>query len=809
MKSYVSAVFVSVCLIPILFLTSCAGILATKDSAPASTLVLAPTSLSFGPQPVGTTSAAQIITLQNSGTTPITVQSLATTSGQFSLQSPPALPLSLPPGGQASVRISFSPTASTSFTGTLKVSALGWSTPYSAALSGSGQTASNGGGVLTIATASLKAGTVGQSYSTQLQSTGGQAPYTWQVATGALPPGITLDPSTGQLSGTPSSAGTFTLTVKVSDSTQPTPLTASVTLNLVVSSTSLDAYGGNTQLPCSTGAAPHFYTAKVNGRWTLCTPAGNSFWLKSVYHADASDSGADYQGITENGVACTPGVPASASSPCSVIVQKYGDNNIKWGPQTIRRLKSWGFNALAEYASAYVLPVTTNSAWSTTDHSNPEKMPFTGLFWPAHYSRLTNSYAQPVKDLIAPMKASTFTGYRHPSADFWDPNFATYVQANLADPTNPVYQWTHSPHSDFLIGLNVDDTDELLGLGAGPDFPTLSNGNLDSGTGRQEPHLGWMILVTPPTQASGVDANGRAISYQDTKVYSKLALGNWLSSRYNGSISALNSAWGSNYTTFDSAGGWGTGTGLLDEDGSHAWVPTDSNQLNGATAAMKKDLDDFLAAHVDHYFSLIRSALKSAAPGILYLGPTALGAWGAPPRRQILQVAAVYVDVLSISTTPTTCLSCTDDQARIDFLSQYGGDKPWTIWEGFFAQPDSYMSSYPAPDSSSPQTSTQNARGQLFQSMMTGLLAAKDTATSTFHIVGYKWWELYDNRSEQANWGLLTRRDNAYDGVEAVPAAHVDAWGLPTGGEMRSYGDFLSSVTQANNSVYPQLQNLP
>jgi hypothetical protein len=55
---------------------------------------------------------------------------------------------------------------------------------------------------------STPSATIGTAYSFQLPMNGGTPPCTWAVATGTLPPGLTLDPTTGVISGTPVWSGT-------------------------------------------------------------------------------------------------------------------------------------------------------------------------------------------------------------------------------------------------------------------------------------------------------------------------------------------------------------------------------------------------------------------------------------------------------------------------------------------------------------------------------------------------------------------------------------------------------------------------
>lgn len=76
-----------------------------------------------------------------------------------------------------------------------------------------------GGTPVSITTSSLPNGTVGASYSQTLVASGGTSPYTWSLASGSgpLPAGLTLT-SNGTITGTPTTAGTSTFTVRAADS---------------------------------------------------------------------------------------------------------------------------------------------------------------------------------------------------------------------------------------------------------------------------------------------------------------------------------------------------------------------------------------------------------------------------------------------------------------------------------------------------------------------------------------------------------------------------------------------------------------
>jgi len=132
---------------------------------------------------------------------------------------------------------------------------------------------------LTISTTSLPSGTVGVAYSRTLAATGGSAPYTWSLASGNLPGGLALS-SSGAIIGTPTTSGTSTFSVRVTDS-----VSTSTTENLSLTISSGVTITTTSPLPPAAVGIPYSQTLAAAGgsppyTWSLMSgslPAGLIF----------------------------------------------------------------------------------------------------------------------------------------------------------------------------------------------------------------------------------------------------------------------------------------------------------------------------------------------------------------------------------------------------------------------------------------------------------------------------------------------------------------------------------------------------
>ncbi|MFN8097646.1 MAG: Ig domain-containing protein [Dermatophilaceae bacterium] len=130
----------------------------------------------------------------------------------------------------------------------------------------------------TIDTTVLPMARPGQAYTSTLSASAGTAPYTWALASGTLPSGITLS-SSGTIAGTTSATGTFSVTVRVTDSKGATR-TGAIVLGVITTGTAswnaaLRGPDNNAFEPAETtiglGSAP-----SLGYRYTLAQPSVTS-----------------------------------------------------------------------------------------------------------------------------------------------------------------------------------------------------------------------------------------------------------------------------------------------------------------------------------------------------------------------------------------------------------------------------------------------------------------------------------------------------------------------------------------------------
>lgn len=155
-----------------------------------------------------------------------------------------------------------------------------------------------GGGsdlIPSITTTSLSAAEVGIAYSTTLLATSGDAPLTWSLLSGSLPAGMTLGVD-GIISGNPSAAGSFPITVQVSDvdgdtdsqaltlTVYPADLIPTITTTLLNAATQGTAY--STTLAATDGDAPLTWSV-ISGS----LPSGISLSSGGVLSGTPSASG--------------------------------------------------------------------------------------------------------------------------------------------------------------------------------------------------------------------------------------------------------------------------------------------------------------------------------------------------------------------------------------------------------------------------------------------------------------------------------------------------------------------------------------
>ncbi|MHB1500010.1 MAG: G1 family glutamic endopeptidase [Candidatus Dormibacteria bacterium] len=136
---------------------------------------------------------------------------------------------------------------------------------------------------LAVTTTSLPQGAAGTPISDSLAATGGTAPYRWQIISGALPSGLTLD-SNGLISGYTEQSGTATFQVQVTDSASPTPGTATAQLSMTITGPTMGVVQSPNWSGYFMGDGPY-------------TQVSGTFSVPSLYQGQSNSYMAEWAGI--------------------------------------------------------------------------------------------------------------------------------------------------------------------------------------------------------------------------------------------------------------------------------------------------------------------------------------------------------------------------------------------------------------------------------------------------------------------------------------------------------------------------------
>ncbi|WP_238149828.1 putative Ig domain-containing protein [Dyella jiangningensis] len=189
---------------------------------------------------------------------------------------------------------------------------------------------------ITLTPAAVPGGQVAVAYNQSLSASGGNGGYTYSLAAGALPPGVALS-SAGSLSGTPSAAGNYSFTVKVTDGfgftgsqaytvgiNQPAPVVVNDTATTPANSPATLAVTANDTGPITSIAvaqAPAHGSATVNGLNVVYTPASNYFGNDSFTYTAIGPGGTSTPATVS--ITVTPlAVPVAAAQSATVLAGK-------------------------------------------------------------------------------------------------------------------------------------------------------------------------------------------------------------------------------------------------------------------------------------------------------------------------------------------------------------------------------------------------------------------------------------------------------------------------------------------------------
>ncbi|RKY11296.1 MAG: hypothetical protein DRP82_07645, partial [Planctomycetota bacterium] len=334
---------------------------------------------------------------------------------------------------------------------------------------------------LAITTTSLPEGYDGQTgYSATLTATGGTGTYTWSIVSGDLPPNLTLDPSTGVISGdiasNASSSSPYNFTVEVTDGQRTAQADLSITVyaQLQITTSLPDGYEGQT------GYSATLTASGGTGTYTWNLTGGS---LPSNLTWDAAT--ATISGDITTGVAgdyplqfeVTDGIQ-TATATVTLTVREQLEITTTSLPDAMEGVAySYTLSASGGNSASYNWSISGQPSWLTVDASTGElsgtppagsagTYTFTvtvtdGVQTASRQFNLVVTTSAPLK---ADFEADTTQGIASLTVNFTDKSAGAITQwewdfdnNGTVDSTDQNPQWTYNNPGWYTVKLTVSD----------------------------------------------------------------------------------------------------------------------------------------------------------------------------------------------------------------------------------------------------------------------------------------------------------------------------------------------------------------
>jgi len=313
---------------------------------------------------------------------------------------------------------------------------------------------------LLLPLATLPDGIVGTVYPTQTlpSATGGKGPYTY-VATN-LPPGLVFNPTTREITGTPTSGGTFTVAVTVTDAngnTANATYTINVTVPAPASAGTEVCAGTRATLTVSNPVANVIYNWYAAATGGVSIGTGTSFQTPVItatttFYVEGS-SGTAVSTRTAVGVTLKPNAIAAditVSNASSTVCSGTGASLTASSTTVTNPVFTW-------YSDAALTQVVSNDATFNT----PALTANTTYYVTVQGSNKCENVAGTAKVVLVTVNpAVVFNGGALASATLTAPYTA---QLNAATGGTPGYTYTLSPGSTLPAGLSLSSTGVISG----------------------------------------------------------------------------------------------------------------------------------------------------------------------------------------------------------------------------------------------------------------------------------------------------------------------------------------------------------